>query len=29
MPAFKGILPQRDIWAVVTYVRHGATVGTP
>ena len=23
MPAFKGILPQKDIWAVVAYVRHG------
>jgi mono/diheme cytochrome c family protein len=23
MPAFKGILSQRDIWAVVTYVRNG------
>ena len=23
MPAFKLVLSQRDIWAVVTYVRHG------
>ena len=26
MPAFKGSLSQRDIWAVVTYVRHGLIV---
>ena len=23
MPSFKGALPERDIWAVVTYVRQG------
>jgi mono/diheme cytochrome c family protein len=27
MPAFKKILSQRDIWAVVTYVRHGMPAG--
>ena len=27
MPAFKGVLSQRDIWAVVTYVRHGMPAG--
>jgi mono/diheme cytochrome c family protein len=26
MPAYKGSLSQRDIWAVVTYVRHGLGV---
>lgn len=23
MPAFKGALPERDVWAVVTYVQYG------
>lgn len=23
MPAFKGALPEKDVWAVVTYVQHG------
>lgn len=27
MPAFNRILSQRDIWAVVTYVRHGMPAG--
>jgi mono/diheme cytochrome c family protein len=26
MPAFKRNLSQRDIWAVITYVRHGLGV---
>lgn len=27
MPAFEGALPEKDIWAVVTYVQHG--LGAP
>jgi mono/diheme cytochrome c family protein len=23
MPAFKGVLPEKDVWAVVTYIQHG------